>query len=628
MCGIAALLNLDQAAAPVPRPLIERMRDRLTHRGPDDAGLWQGPQGAIAHRRLIVIDTTPAGHQPFVSPDGRYILAYNGELYNDHDLRSELASLGVRFRTTCDTETLLHALITWGDGAIDKLRGMFAFVFLDTKANTATLARDPLGIKPLYHALVITAAGRQLAIASEIPALLEHPAISRDPDPVTLSAYLSSIRTTLGQRTMFAQIRTLTPGDWHTIHLDHPDRSTVINRWDHAGHADHAKDQSVRQTIEDSVRLHLRTDVPMCALLSGGLDSAITTLIAKRELGQLNTYCAGARTPGFDDDFAFAARLAQTLGTHHTEIEVSQGHFNTQWPAMIATLGNPLSTPNEVAIHAVASALRQRGHIVALSGEGADELFGGYAPIMQQAAAHIASLTDPSDPGAGLFHLSASAWVSDELKPAILNPDWFAAADHDLHLRQFYQQTFAALRADAPTDSPLQAHLRFQRRMNLPGLLARLDTATMLAGVEGRTPYADIEVALCAEMLPMDRKFTDASDGDHEPRTKIALRQAFAADLPDEIVNRPKASFPLPFQHWMAPQTALLRRSEFARSLFPPQVIEMVAAQPSRYWHLAWPMVNLAIWGDAWVTGQHHPDADPGYHASCSGSFASSTTAP
>ncbi len=622
MCGIAALLNLDRQNTPVPRPLIERMRDRLAHRGPDDSGLWEGPRGAIAHRRLSVIDPTPAGHQPLVSPDGRFILAYNGELYNDHDLRSELASLGVRFQTSCDTETLLHALITWGDAAFDKIRGMYALLFLDTRTNTATLARDPLGVKPLYHALISTATDRQLAVASEIPALLEHPGIGRDPDPVTLSAYLSTIRTTLGERTMFAQIRTLIPGDRLTIDLDHPQRATAINWW---SNTDRAPTQGVRQTIEDSVHRHLRTDVPMAALLSGGLDSAITTLIAQRSLGRLNTFCAGARVPGFADDFTFAARLAKVLGANHTEVEITQDHFNARWPEMIDELGNPLSTPNEVAIHAVASALRADGHIVALSGEGADELFGGYAPIMTQAAAHVAPLTDPADPDGGLFHLRASAWVSDELKPGVLNPDWLAAADHDEHLRDFHRQTFNELRLGAPPDSPLQTHLRFQRRVNLPNLLQRLDTATMLAGVEGRTPYADIEVALCAEALPMDRKFADAPGADQRPRTKIALREAFAADLPQDIINRPKASFPLPFQHWMAPHAARLRRSPFARELFAEPILAAVSAEPTRYWHLAWPMFNLALWGDAWILGEFGRDAE--YHASCSGNSVSSTTA-
>jgi len=615
MCGIASVLNLDASQTKIPRALIERMRDRLIHRGPDDSGLWEGRLGSIGHRRLCVIDPTPAGHQPMLSHDRRYILAYNGELYNDHDLRSELASLGCEFKSNCDTETLLHALITWGPQAIDKLRGMYAFVFLDTQSNTAILARDPMGIKPLYHTIIESQFGRQLVIGSEISAILEHPAVERKPDAVTVSAYLSSIRTTLGHRTMFEGISTLTPGQWLTIPLDTPDQTTTTNWWDTANRT---PTQGVRQTIEDSIHRHLRTDVPMCTLLSGGLDSAITTLIAKQSLGELNTYCAGAKVEGFSDDFSFAASLAKELSTNHTEVEIIQDSFINRWQWMISQLGVPLSTPNEIAIYEVAAALRQQGHIVAISGEGADELFAGYAPIMQQAAAHIAGLNGADDVNGGLFHLSSNAWISDELKPGVLNEHWYQAADADAHLKAHYQSIFNEVRSQTPNDSPLQAHLRFQRRMNLPNLLQRLDTSTMLAGVEGRTPYADIEVAICAEALSMDQKYIP---GDPE-QTKIALRQAYKNDLPQEIVNRPKASFPLPFQHWMEPMTDRLFNSPVAREFFTEQSLGLVCARPASYWHMAWPMINLMLWGEnQFDDGATHKD-----ESTCSGKYSSSTT--
>ena len=600
MCGIAAVFNIAHDNEPIGEHDLLRMRDRLTHRGPDDAGLWSDQHAGIAHTRLSVIDPTPMGHQPMSSPDGRYVLAYNGELYNDHDLRAELASLGVQFRTHCDTETLLHAMITWGDDAIEKLRGMFTIVFYDTKARTLTLARDPLGIKPLYHASVGRNRNRQLIVASEIPTILKYPGISRQPDPVTVSAYLSSIRTTLGTRTMFAQVSTLEPGDWITFPLEEPQHAKTQNWWRRVGRA---PTQGVRQTIEDSVHRHLRTDVPMCTLLSGGLDSAIITHIAKRANPDLHTYCAGARSEGFADDFTYAAQLARHLGTHHTEIEIDQQLFAQRLPEIIANIGVPVSTPNEIAINQLARTLREDGHVVAISGEGADELFGGYAPIMQQCAAHVAALADPhDDPDGGLFHLRSNAWISGELKPAVLNAVRLAEADSDEHLRSFYQNTFQQCRSTFPDDSPLQAHLRFQRRMNLPNLLQRLDTSTMLASVEGRTPFADIEVAICAESLPMDRKYATLSGG--EVDTKIALRRAFAGDLPAEIVKRPKASFPLPFQSWLSPFTDLLFSSPFAHQYFTPQSLGLVCANPTKYWHMAWPMINLTLWGHECVMNE------------------------
>ena len=565
--------------------------------------------GSIGHRRLIVIDPSQAGHQPMTSSDGRYILAYNGELYNDHDLRSQLATLGHHFKTACDTETLLCALIQWDKQAIDKLRGMFSFIFLDTQERTMIIARDPMGIKPLYHSTIATPAGRQLIVASEISAILQHPQVERQPDPVTLSGYLSSIRTTLGERTMYKDISALKPGEWIKMDMDSPQNISSTNWWDIA---DRTPTQSVRQTIQDSIHRHLRTDVPMCTLLSGGLDSAITTFIAKQANPNLHTYCAGAKAEGFSDDFHFASMLASELGTTHLEVIIDQDLFLNRWEWMISQLAAPLSTPNEVAIYEVAAELRKAGHIVALSDEGADELFGGYAPIMQQAAAYIAN---PGQQDPGVFHLHANAWVSDELKPAVLQDHWRSASSDDAYLRHYYQTSFAQVQAQSPNDSPLQAHLRFQRMMNLPNLLQRLDTSTMLAGVEGRTPYADIEVALGAEMLPMDSKYIA---GESE-QTKIALRQAFTGELPQEIVQRPKASFPLPFQHWMQPMVSRLHNSEVARSLFTDQAIELVCSNPTNFWHMAWPMINLTLWGEHHLTGSPPEISQPTEMAACSG---------
>ncbi len=621
MCGIAAVLNLDAQSSPVSRELIEQMRDRLTHRGPDDSGIWESPLGSIGHTRLSVIDPTPAGHQPMQSLDGRYVLSYNGELYNDHDLRSQLATLGVVFQTNCDTETLLHALITWKDAAIDKLRGMFAFVFIDTHEHKAILARDPMGIKPLYHATVNTQSGRQLIAASEIPAILQHPDIARKPDPITLSAYLSSIRTTLGHRTMFEGISTLTPGQWLTVDLKDPQETISDNWWNHA-HT--VPTQGIRQTIDDSIHRHLRTDVPMCTLLSGGVDSAITTLMTKRSVEKLHTYCAGAKVEGFSDDFAFADQLASELGTDHTEVEITEDSFVQRWEWMIKQLGVPLSTPNEVAIFEVATVLREQGHIVAISGEGADELFGGYAPIMQQASEHIDSLKGDADINGGLFHLNSNAWISDELKPGVLRESWYIAANADADLKAHYKSVFHQMRDGYENEDPMQVHLRFQRRMNLPNLLQRLDTSTMLAGVEGRTPYADIEVAIAAESLAMHQKYVSATKQGAEDQTKIALRNAFKGELPDEIVNRPKASFPLPFQHWMGSLTDRLFESKIAREFFSEQALGIVCARPANYWHMAWPMINLMLWGEA-MFGDHALETLREESACSSGKYSSST---
>lgn len=595
MCGIFGVVGLGSRVR-LGDPEVARLRDTMAHRGPDDAGIWRGPGAVLAHRRLEVIAPGPEGRQPMLTPDARFVLVYNGELYNDAEIRGELGAEGVRFRTRSDTETVLMALATWGEHAVARLRGMFAIGFLDTAADRLVLARDPLGVKPLYAARIVTPDGPQVVFASEPRAVLAHPDMPIEPDWATVSAYLTTIRPTLGRRTMFAGLETLLPGETRVYDTRSPGAPRVIDAWDTPEQAP-GDPCRTRAVIADAVRSHLRTDVPMCALLSGGLDSAVIASLAREGVrGPLRTFCAGAKTQGFDDDFAHARDMAERLGTIHTEVVIDRAGFLERWAGIIDRTGVPVSTPNEIAIHAVAEALRADGNVVALSGEGADELFGGYAPPLMQAAAHVNALHGRPDTEGGLFHLLSNAWISPQIKGSVLRDSVLARAEGDAVLLDEYRSTFDRLAADAPGDSPLQPHLRFHRRMNLPNLLRRLDSTTMLASVEGRTPFADVRVARFAESLAMDAKFRAGEPA----QTKAALREAFRASLPGRIVDRPKASFPLPFQAWMGPLTDRLRDSPFAREVFTREAIGTVASDPVSAWTLAWPMANLAAWGDRW----------------------------
>jgi asparagine synthase (glutamine-hydrolysing) len=598
MCGVLGIFGLGVPVDLDDRTLV-RMRDTMVHRGPDSAGIWRCPWAALGHRRLAVIAPGPEGHQPMVTPDGRFALVYNGELYNDAEIRRDLMLEGVRFRTDCDTETVLWALAAWGHEAVRRLRGMFAFGFIDTARRRVILARDPLGVKPLYVTRVRSREGMQVVFASEPRGVLAHPGTPAEPDPVTLSAYLTTVRPTLGTRTMFRGVETLLPGEIRVYDATADVPYQVSDAWD-GGAAEQGGAERTAEIVTDAVRRHLRTDVPMCALLSGGLDSAVVVSIAVGAVTErLRTYCAGARNPGFDDDFAFAAMVAERLDTRHTEVPVAESQFSARWAELIERTGVPVSTPNEIAIYEVARALRADGHVVTLSGEGADELFGGYAPPMMQAAAHVESLQGRPDTEGGLFHLLSNAWVTPQAKGGVVRDGWLIAAEHDGMLADEYRRTFDEMAAEAPEDSPLQAHLRFHRRMNLPNLLRRLDSTTMLASVEGRTPFADIRVARFAESLPMREKFRAGDPAD----TKRCLRAAFRGVLPDAVVARPKASFPLPFQSWMGGMAGCLRHSGFAREVFTAEAIDAVANDPAGLWTVAWPMLNIAAWGEAWWGG-------------------------
>lgn len=606
MCGIVGIVSALGRESGADAGCLRRMRDRLAHRGPDDAGEWLGPGAMFGHRRLSVVDLSAAGHQPMSSPDGRFVLVYNGELYNDAAVRRELDADGTRFRTSCDTETVLHAVGRWGVGAAARLRGMFALALWDAQARRLLLARDGLGIKPLCYTVLD---GRELVFASEPAALFEHPDVPKRPDWGTISAYLTTIRVTLDDRTMFDGVRTLRAGAWLEVDASGPTlavrelrRGPVEVRSAHPGPVD----VSTRRVVGDAVRAHLRSDVPLCALLSGGLDSTIVAAVAQGVTGRLTTYCAGAVTDEPSDDFAFAREAGAMLGATHREVLVSRAGFVEGWRGLVAHHLSPMSTPNEVAIHAVAKALRGEGHVVVLSGEGADELFGGYGLPLGAARAWIERSEAGADGGA--FELASNAWVPPREKAALLTEAAWARADRDAPLAAWYSGVYAEERArvaaehgwaDAATQR-LETHLRMHRAINLEGLLRRLDGATMAASVEGRTPFADEAVRAHAEGLAMSEKFagTGASAA-----TKIALRAAFAGVVPGSILARAKASFPLPFRGWLGDLAAAIPGgvggSALLNEVLAPAALRRVQDDPCGAWTLAWPAVNLAAWAGA-----------------------------
>ncbi len=550
---------------------------------------------AFAHRRLAVRDRSSSGAQPMATPDGRYHLLYNGELYNDADLRAELLGMEAvpgGFRGTCDTETVLWAFATWGPASFERLRGMFAVAVYDTQEHALHLARDPLGIKPLYF----HHAARELTFASEPKAILRHPRIEALPNLAVASAYLSTLRTTLGSQTLFHGVECLQPGERARFDA----RSGRLERERYyrpepAGaeplSLEEASEQ-VRHVLDDSVERHLHADVPLAAMLSGGLDSTVICWSARERVAELNTWCAGGRIEGArNTDFEFARLAADELGSQHSEVAIDSRRFLRDWPLMIQQGGLPLSTPNEVAIRAVTQDMRERGFVVALSGEGADELFGGYEVALQSAASFCQAQGDKRT--GGRFQLESSAWVHPSRKPHLLSAEAWVGMRGDEQLFQHYDGLFRECEAEAgPSSGPLDPHLRFVRKQNLTGLLQRLDSASMMSSIEGRTPFADVEVARLADRLPMEVKWAE--------RGKQCVREAFRGRIPGVIDSRPKQSFPLPFQGWAAQLAWRLETSPFAKTFYADEARHELAARAEDQWQLAWPMLNLALWGDSW----------------------------
>ncbi len=609
MCGILGAVTTASASLNVSEALWCAARDSMTHRGPDDAGLWwsgdrvESSAAVLAHRRLAVLDPTPAGHQPMATPDGRWILTYNGELYNDAELRQQLRLTGTRFRTSCDTETVLAAIERWGSAAVSRFRGMFALAAIDTREQTLLLARDPLGVKPLYVARAASASGDPVFVfASEPRAMFELPVVDPQPDPVTVGSFMTTIRPTLGHRTMFAGVHTLLPGEVREIDWGTPalvERSESL--WDSTAPMDDASEDEIRHELQRSVAVHLRSDVRVCLLLSGGLDSAVIAREAAPSMSPLMTFCAGADG---SPDLPEARSFARQLGADHREAFVTRDRFVSRWPEMIAKTGVPLSTPNEVAIDAIARTLRLAGNTVTLSGEGADELFAGYDVPMRMAQEFVSG----GDADGGRFHVESNQWTPLDTLGSLFISGMIDAEACAAETLSTYRKTWKHAVAGTPDGDPLRAHRRFHRMANLPNLLRRLDSATMLSSVEGRTPFADMRVAQLAERLPSAALFDPSIDAAKRPATKLALRRAYTDDLPDSILQRPKASFPIPFESWIEPMGTMLRTSVFARDTFSPAAVEAVASRPRELWNLAWPMMNLAMWGDHWWGGGTDPD--------------------
>lgn len=602
----------------------------MEHRGPDGAGLWpprgaQLPHAVLGHRRLSIVDHSEAGAQPLVVSEGDRtlgVLVYNGELYNASELRARLAAARTwrgapaHAMPRSDTWVLAHLLAAEGESVLVSVRGMFALAWLDCARGELVLARDPLGVKPLLYAQAqarseqdpVGGAASHVLFASEIAALqsLRERAEPAEPDVAVLSAYLSTIRTSMGSRTMMQGVCTLQPGEVRVWAVGHGlGKPRARELWHAPARAAIPLREAVAATqrvLQESVLAHSHADVPLCCMLSGGLDSTILAGVllqggdgaAARTPALLNTYCVRAEnnTQGAPpQDADFAAELASSLGTSHRQVSIDGDGFLVRWAAMVSAMGTPLSTPNETAIFEVLRLAREQGQRVALSGEGADELFGGYTLVLAglERAMQGAALDAASH---ARIAIENAAWMGEAIKPQVLLAKAWNDLDHDAALHTWARQEFSQLLALGDSE-PLGVQLRWQRRVNLAGLLQRFDTASMLASVEGRTPFADVRVASLAESLPMHTLYNGTQG-------KLALRAAFAHAVPQAIAARAKASFPLPFQAWMQPLATLIQGSPLLRSLVREPVLALASQRAQEHWNLAWPLANIALWEQRW----------------------------
>ncbi len=574
MCGIAGFLGNPGQPEDLARS-IRTMSDSLRHRGPDDGGVWEdAPSGvALGHRRLSIVDLSAEGHQPMISACGRYVLTFNGEIYNHRALREEMLNLGCRFRGTSDTEVMLAAIARWGvRRSVEQFNGMFAFAVWDREERRLTLARDRAGEKPLYYARF----SPMFLFGSELKALRSHPAFEAEVDRGSLALYLR-YGYVPAPYTIFRGVRKLAPGCLLTVRSGGVEETETY--WSAREIAERGVADPFRGTeadaaagldslLGDAVRMRMAADVPLGAFLSGGIDSsAVVALMQAASRRPVRTFTIGFHESHYNEAEK-AKMVARHLGTEHTELYITPGEALALIPRLPAIYDEPFADSSQVPTCLVAE-LARRHVTVSLSGDGGDELFGGYTRYLW--GSDIWRRTGSLQPGVRRLlarALTTSAQIGEKFSP---NRRWvhraFKLAEmvpagrreslyHSL-VSQWKDPAGVVLGAAEPA-TPLtdpDAAVEFgdfaQRMMYydtvtyLPDdILVKMDRATMAVSLEARVPMLDHRLIEFAWRLPACMKI-------RQGQGKWILRQILYKYVPKRLVERPKMGFAVPIDEWL-----------------------------------------------------------------------------
>lgn len=562
MCGIAGILNLD--GAPVAPVLLRRMTDAIAHRGPDGEGYYVDGALGLGHRRLAIIDLSPAGHQPMLTADGHYALSYNGEIYNFQELRLELEALGHQFRSRTDSEVLLHAFTQWGPDALKRFNGMFAFAIWDKVKRQLFLARDRYGIKPLYYAF----AGNTLLFGSEVKAILAHPAYRNELDREALLEYFT-FQNFFTDHTLFRNVR-LFPQGCHAV-IGAGERALKTTRyWDyHFSEPDQPGDE--REYIEELDRLfkqavnrQLVSDVDVGSYLSGGIDSGSITALAAMQLPYMKTF-----TTGFDmnsasgielgfDERAQAEHMSYLFKTEHYEMVLKAGDMERVMPRLARHIEEPRvgqSYPNFYTAQLAGKFVK-----VVLSGAGGDELFGGYPWRYYRAV-----VNDDFDHYIDKYYVFWHRLIPNTAIRQVFSPIW-GDVKH-VWTRDIFRDVFSehADRLTRPEDY-INHSLYFEAKTFLHGLLVVEDKLSMAHGLETRVPFLDNDLVDFAMRVPVGMKLGNLGEvvklNENEPGLKtrkyfektrdgkLLLRKAMQRHIPSVVTDREKQGFSAPDASW------------------------------------------------------------------------------
>jgi asparagine synthase (glutamine-hydrolysing) len=631
MCGIAGIIASDRLGAE-DRQRMSRMRDVIAHRGPDDAGEFVDERAALGHRRLSIVDLA-AGHQPLSNEDGTIWIVFNGEIYNHGEVRPALEGGGHVYRTRSDTETIVHAYEQWGDACVDHLRGMFAFAIWDAPRRRLLLARDRLGVKPLYW----TQTGDRLLFSSEIKSILASGLIGAEANEARLPELLST-RYLSGTETLFKGIHRLLPG--HTLVFEQG-RVTIREYWDiPTGRGDERlatiSDQDAvrqfRELLEEAVRIRLMADVPLGMFLSGGLDSsAIAALMAGMIDRPLQTFSVAFKDRAFSE-LDYARKVSTAIKADAHEIVIDENDFFGALPRLIWHEDEPVAHASSVPLYFVSALARQHVKVV-LTGEGSDELLAGYGKYpralvnWRAAAAYgvlptplrswIADTVVPRLP-ASMRRYATRSFMSLERTPEAMFFDNFAAIglarQHDLLTARFAGSTPAQAYGpsrryyDAPNgrSTVLDRLLYTDLKTYLVELLMKQDQMSMAASIESRVPFLDHKLVEFAASLPPRLKLRGFT-------TKWILREAVKSIVPAEILSRPKMGFPVPFGNWMRGEWSAVARDVLLdprsrqRGIVEPAAVErLIAAHQSGAADgsdAIWSLLNLELWYRTFIDG-------------------------
>jgi asparagine synthase (glutamine-hydrolysing) len=623
MCGICGIFYPGRQGR-VDRDILAAMNQQIAHRGPDDDGFYVRDNVGLAMRRLSIIDVQ-TGHQPISNEDESLWIVFNGEIYNHRELRQDLEARGHRYRTRSDTETIVHLYEQYGSDCVKHLRGMFAFAIWDQPRQRLFLARDRLGIKPLYYRYD----GKCLLFGSEIKALLAHPQLRPEFNRRTLSEYLA-FGYVPGEPTMYTDVRKLMPG--HTLMLDGRGDIEISSYWDlkvnsdEGGRAREFYVQQYRERLEDSVSSHLMSDVPLGVFLSGGLDSsAVAALTARIRNGRIETFAVGYGEERYSE-LPFARAVAEHIGSEHHEVRINRDDFFQTLPVCIWHEDEPIAWPSSVPLYFVSRLARERVKVV-LTGEGSDETLAGYtryawtllnsrmdnlyrsitpsglrralrngilasrlSAAMRRKLEHTFLLRDGSSWPAFYFDNFYSAF-SDAEQNELLTPEAKRSADDayagSMH---FWEQSKGEL---------LHRLLYTDIKTYLVELLMKQDQMSMARSIESRVPFLDHPLVEFTASIPAEYA-TKGMAG------KCILKSAVEDLLPKSIIHRKKMGFPTPWSTWLAgPQLGtleelLLEPRTLDRGYFRPEAIRTLFGEHRAgvrdHGTRIWRLLNLELW--------------------------------